>query len=152
VSATVLAPPFSGMAKQFGLRELTDLRKSDIEYAGSSIAGMAPYIKSHPQLVENFLKGYIESLHFFRTQKEKTLVGVMKFLKMNDRARVEEGYNYYVDMMPVMPYASAGGVRAVLQFLVAGQPKAATASPEEFYDNSYLKKIEDSGFTKTFKR
>jgi len=149
VSATVLAPPFSGMAKQFGLRELADLRKSDIEYAGSSIAGMGSYIRSQPQLVENFLKGYIESLHFFRTQKEKTLAGVMKFLKMNDRARAEEGYNYYVDMMPVMPYASAAGVRAVLQFLVAGQPKAATASPEEFYDNSVLKKIEDGGFTKT---
>ncbi len=54
----------------------------------------------------------------------------MKFLKMNDRARAEEGYNYYVDMMPVMPYANAAGVRAVLQFLVAGQPKAATVQPE----------------------
>ena len=148
VSATVLAQPYSGMAKQFGLRELADLRKSDIEYAGSSIAGMGSYIKSQPQLVENFLKGYIESLHFFRTQKEKTLAGVMKFLKMNDRARAEEGYNYYVDMMPVMPYPSAAGIRAVLQFLVAGQPKAATVQPEEFYDNSFLKRIEDSGFTK----
>jgi hypothetical protein len=39
-----------------------------------------------------------------------------------------------------------------LQFLTAGQPKAATANPEEFYDHSYLKKIEDSGFTKAFKR
>ena len=49
VSATVLAPPYSGMAKQFGLRELADLRKSDIEYAGSSIAGMGSYIRSQPQ-------------------------------------------------------------------------------------------------------
>jgi NitT/TauT family transport system substrate-binding protein len=148
VSATVLTPPFSGIAKQLGFRELADLRKIDIEYAGNSIAGMAPYIKSHPQLVENFLKGYIESLHYFRTQKEKSLAGVMKFLKMTDRARAEEGYDYYVEMTPPMPYASASGVKNVLQFLAAGQPKAATASPEEFYDNSYLKKIEDSGFTK----
>jgi NitT/TauT family transport system substrate-binding protein len=150
VAATVLAPPFSGMAKQSGLRELADLRKSDIEYAGTSIAGMVPYIKSHPQVVENFLKGYIESLHFFRTQKEKTLAGIMKFLKMNDQARAEEGYDYYVDLMPVMPYASAPGVRSVLQNLAPRQPKAATANPEEFYDNSVLKKIEASGFTKTF--
>jgi hypothetical protein len=70
---SVLAPPFSGMAKQFGLRELADLRKSDIEYAGSSIAGMAAYIKSQPQLVESFLKGYIESLHFFRTKRKGRL-------------------------------------------------------------------------------
>jgi hypothetical protein len=51
-----------------------------------------------------------------------------------------------------MPYASNNGIRAVLQFLAAGQPKAATAKPEEFYDNSLLKKIEDSGFTKTLSK
>lgn len=152
VVATALTPPFSGIAKQLGFRELIDLRKSDIEYAGSSIAGMAGYIKSHSLLVENFLKGYIESLHFFRTQKEKTVAGIMKFMKMNDRARAEEGYDYYVELMPVMPYASVAGVKTVLQFLAAGQPKAATANPEEFYDHSYLKKIEDTGFAKAFRR
>lgn len=149
VAATVLAPPYSGMAKTLGLRELADLRKTDIEYAGTSIAGMGPYIRSHSPLVENFLKGYIESLHFFRTQRENTLAGIMKFLKMNDRARAEEGYEYYVDLMPQMPYPSAQGVRAVLQFLAPKQPKAATANPEEFYDMSFLKKIESSGFIKS---
>ncbi|HEY7167792.1 MAG TPA: ABC transporter substrate-binding protein [Candidatus Binatia bacterium] len=148
VSATVLAPPFSGMAKQAGYRELADLRNTDIEYAGTSTAAMVPYIKAHPQLIENFFKGYIESLHFFRTQKERTLAGIMKFLKINDRARAEEGYDYYVDLMPVIPYASSAGVRSVLDNLAPSQPKAATAKPEEFYDNSFLKKIEDSGFTK----
>jgi len=69
---------------------------------------------------------------------------------MNDRSRAEEGYEYYLDLMPVMPYASVAGVKAVLQFLAAGQPKAATANPEDFYDHSYLKKIEDSGFAKSF--
>lgn len=152
VAATVLAPPYSGMAKQLGFRELADLRKSDIEYAGTAIAGMGPYTKSHPQLVERFLKGYIESLHFFRTDRERTLAGIMKFLKMTDRARVEEGYEYYVDLMPQMPYASPQGVKAVLEFLAPKQPKAASASPEEFYDMTFLKRIEGSGFLKTLKK
>jgi NitT/TauT family transport system substrate-binding protein len=150
VAGTVLTPPFSNMARQAGFRELVDLRKTDIEYAANSIAGMGDYVKSHSQLTENFLKGYIESLNFFRTQKEKTITGIMKFLRINDRARAEEGYEYYVDLMPVIPYASAPGIRSVLQNLAPRQPKAATASPEEFYDNSFLKKIEDSGFTKSF--
>jgi len=150
VVATALTPPFSGIARQLGFRELIDMRKTDIEYAGSSIAGMVSYIKSHPQLVENFLKGFIESLHFFRTQKEKTIAGIMKFMKMSDRSRAEEGYEYYLDLMPVMPYASVAGVKSVLQFLAASQPKAATANPEDFYDMSILKKIEDSGFAKPF--
>src|ERR1041384_7527530 len=134
VSATVLAPPFSGMARQAGYRELADLRKSDIDYAGTSTAAMVPYIKAHPVLIENFLKGYIESLHFFRTQKERTVAGIMKFLKINDRAKAEEGYDYYVDLMPVIPYANAAGVRSVLENLAPRQPKAATAKPEDFYD------------------
>ncbi|HEY7221569.1 MAG TPA: ABC transporter substrate-binding protein, partial [Candidatus Binatia bacterium] len=52
VAATVLAPPYSGIASQLGFNELADLRKTDIEYSGSSIAGMGPYIRSHSTLVE----------------------------------------------------------------------------------------------------
>jgi NitT/TauT family transport system substrate-binding protein len=152
VSGTVLAPPFSNIARQAGYRELVDLRKTDIEYAGNSIAANVPYIQSHPHLVENFLKGYVEALHFFRSQKERTIAGIMKFLKLNDRSRAEEGYDYYYELMPLIPYASASGIRTVLQNLAPQQPKAATANPEDFYDNSFLKKIEESGFAKSFER
>jgi NitT/TauT family transport system substrate-binding protein len=151
VSGTVLSPPFSGIAAQMGMRELADLRKADIAYAGNSFAAMTPYLKSHPALVENFLKGYIESLHSFRTQKERTVTGIMRYLRISDRARAEEGYDYYVDLMPQMPYPTNAGIRTVLDFLASSQPKAASAKPEEFYDPSFLKKIDQSGFAKTFK-
>jgi len=49
-----------------------------------------------------------------------------------------------------MPYPSVQGVRAVLQFLAPKQPKAAAANPEDFYDVSFLKRIEESGFTKAW--
>lgn len=150
VMATALTPPFTNMAKQLGFRELVDLRKTDIEYAGSSIAATGSYIKNHPQVVDAVLKGYIESLHFFRTQRERTIAGIMKFMKISDRARAEEGYEYYVELMPVVPYATPAGVKSILQFLAPRQPRAASAAPEEFYDNSWLKKIEDSGFVKPF--
>jgi ABC-type nitrate/sulfonate/bicarbonate transport system substrate-binding protein len=150
VSGTVLAPPFSNIARQAGYRELVDLRKTDLEYAGNSIAANVPYIKSHPQLVENFLKGYVEALYFFRSQKERTIAGIMKFLKLNDRSRAEQGYDYYYELMPVIPYATSAGMKSVLQNLAPRQQKAATANPEDFYDNSFLKRIEESGFTKAF--
>src|SRR5713226_219508 len=149
VAATVLSPPFTGMAKQMGMRELADLRKLDVEYSGTAIAGISSYIKGHPAIVENLLKGYIESLHFFRTQRERTINSIMNYLRMKDRAKAEEGYDYYVELMPMMPYASAAGVRSVLELLAHQQPKAATANPEDFYDMSLLKKIEQSGFLKS---
>jgi ABC-type nitrate/sulfonate/bicarbonate transport system substrate-binding protein len=150
VAGTVLPPPYSTVAKQQGFRELADLRKTDIEYSGTSIAGIGSYIRSHTAALDGFLKGYIESLHFFRTQKEKSVAGIMKYMRISERARAEEGYDYYVEMMPVIPYASPAGVKAVLQFLGTRNPKAASANPEEFYDHSFLKRIEDSGFAKPF--
>jgi hypothetical protein len=39
-----------------------------------------------------------------------------------------------------------------LDFLAEQQPKAATAKPAEFYDMSFLKRIEESGFTKTLEK
>jgi NitT/TauT family transport system substrate-binding protein len=149
VSATVLTPPFSGIAKQMGMRELADLRTLDVEYPGTSIAAMGAYIKSHPATVESFLKGYVETLHFMRTQKEKSISAVMKFLKMSDRARAEEGYSYYVEIWPAVPLASTAATKNALQFLAHRQPKAVNANPEEFYDMSFLKKIEESGFVRS---
>jgi hypothetical protein len=110
---------------------------------------MGVYIKSHPATVESFLKGYVETLHFMRTQKEKSVSAVMRFLKMSDRARAEEGYAYYVEIWPAMPLASTAATKNALQFLAHRQPKAASANPEEFYDMSFLKKIEESGFVKS---
>ncbi len=150
VSATVFSPPFSNIARQAGYRELADLRKVDIEYAGNSIAAMGTFIKNRPQVVENFLKGYIESLNFFRTQRERTIAGIGKFMKLTDQARTEEAYDYYAELLPVIPYANAPGIRGILQNLAPRQAKAASANPEEFYDNGILKKIEDSGFAKPF--
>jgi hypothetical protein len=125
------------------------LRKLDIEYAGTSIAAMNSYIKSRPAVVENLLKGYIESLHFFRTQREKTISSIMNYLRTKDRARAEEGYDYYVELMPPMPYASVAGVRSVLQLLAHQQPKAVNANPTDFYDMSFVKGIDESGFLKS---
>lgn len=149
VAATVLSPPFTSIAKQMGMRELADLRKLDVEYSGTAIAGMGPYIKSHPTVMENLLKGYVESLHFFRTQKERTINSIMNYLKVKDRARAEEGYDYYVELMPPMPYASVAGVHSVLELLAHQQPKAATANPTDFYDMSFVKKIDEGGFLKS---
>lgn len=149
VSATVLNPPFTSMAREVGLRELADLRKQDLQYAGSSVAALRSYIKAHPDLVERFLKGYVEGTYFYKNRKEEAVRSIMKYMRMNDRARAEEGRSYYAELMHDAPYASQEGIQAVLDFLAVKQAKAASASPREFYDMRFLKKIEESGFVQS---
>ena len=56
----------------------------------------------------------------------------MKFMKMTIGSRAEEGYDYYLDLMPVMPYASVAGVKSVLQFLAPASPKRRRRTPRIF--------------------
>lgn len=149
VAATALNPPFSNMAREAGFRELADMRKLDIQYAGSSVAALSSYVKVYPDLVERFLKGYVEGTYLYKTRKEETLHSIMRYMRMGDRARAEEGRSYYAELMPDVPYATAEGIQAVLEFLSAKQPKAAGANPKDFYDMSFLKKIEESGFIRS---
>ena len=64
-------------------------------------------------------------------QQGATIAGIMKFLKISDRSRAEEGYDYYYDLMPVIPYASASGMRAATRRGASGRsaPTRWPASP-----------------------
>ena len=50
------------------------------------------------------------------------------------------------DSFPRIPDFTDDNIRAVLS--VADHPKAASADPNVFYDNRFLKELEDSGFIK----
>ena len=45
-----------------------------------------------------------------------------------------------------MPCFTEENIRAVLS--VADHPKGATADPKDFFDNRYIKELEESGFIK----
>jgi len=48
-----------------------------------------------------------------------------------------------------LPYPSMRGVETVLEFIEKDNPKAKTADPKSFVDDSLLREIEASGFIKT---
>jgi hypothetical protein len=48
-----------------------------------------------------------------------------------------------------VPYTSLRGVETVLGYVEKDNPKAKTADPKSFYDDSLLREIEQSGFVKT---
>ena len=47
-----------------------------------------------------------------------------------------------------IPYTSQRGVETILSHLEKENPKAKTADPKSFYDDSLLREIEASGFVK----
>jgi hypothetical protein len=67
-----------------------------------------------------------------------------RFFATSDAAVIAEAYQTFRGIFPKVPYITEDNIAAVLN--VGDHPKAATADPREFFDNRFLKEIEDSGF------
>ncbi|MBI2999745.1 MAG: hypothetical protein HYY46_15045 [Deltaproteobacteria bacterium] len=54
--------------------------------------------------------------------------------------------NRFTPLFPKIPYVTEEAIRAVLW--ATDHPKAAQADPKDFFDNRFLRELEDSGFVK----
>jgi hypothetical protein len=69
-----------------------------------------------------------------------------RFLATSDSAVIDEAYETFRGIFPKVPYFTEDNIRAVLS--VADHPKAASADPKEFFDNRFIKELEETGFIK----
>ena len=108
------------------------------------------YIEQNKETVYAFLKGFIEALHFFKTQPDK----VVPILKKNLARRygLEED-EYYVHLqrewarlLSKKPYPLPAAIQNVYDLDVGKDPAMKDVGPMEPWDLHYLRAIDDSGF------
>ena len=152
IDAAVLTIPSMFVAEDRGYRVLLDMADTDIYYLHTMIATTRSYIKNNRDKVSRFLKGYLEGLAFVKQHKRESVDVVKKKLRIG--AEQERNLERSIDLLiakyyEAMPYPSMRGVETVLGFLEKDNPKAKTADPKSFVDDSLLREIDQSGFVKT---
>jgi ABC-type nitrate/sulfonate/bicarbonate transport system substrate-binding protein len=115
------------------------------------IASTRSYIKANRDNALRFLKGFLEGIAYFKHNKKESLEIVRKKLRVNaeQERNLERSYDllatkYY----ETTPYPSLRGVETVLGLLEKDNPKAKSADPKSFVDDSLLREIDQSGFIK----
>lgn len=152
LDAAVLTIPSMFVAEDRGYRVLLDMADTDIYYLHTMIATTRNYIKNNRDKVSRFLKGYLEGLAFVKQHKKESIDVVKKKLRIG--AEQERNLEKSIDLLTAkyyeqIPYPSMRGVETVLGFVEKDNPKAKTADPKSFVDDSLLREIEASGFVKT---
>jgi hypothetical protein len=66
--------------------------------------------------------------------------------RLSPSLEIPSAYDTFRGIFPRIPDFSDDNIRAVLS--IADHPKAASADPNDFYDNRFIKELEDSGFIK----
>lgn len=146
IQAGTVSPPSSFRAEKMGFKRLFDMGTLDVEYIAAGLGVKRSYMATNRGRVENFLKGMIEGIKIFKTDKNFTIPVLAKYTKLTDNELLEKSYEYFRDYFIRVPYPSIRAIKDTLEVLAEQIPKAKGASPEDFIDISLLREIEASGF------
>jgi NitT/TauT family transport system substrate-binding protein len=146
IPAGVLSSPTTLVARRLGHKELVNIGTLNLPYIHNGIVTRRSLARQNPELVKNFLKAYLEAIRITHEEPEIAKRALARFLATEDKSIIDEAYQSFRPLFPKVPYLNDDIVRSVLA--VTDHPKAATADPKEFYDNRFLKELEESGFIK----
>ena len=147
VQGAMLSMPTSVKAKKLGFPMLADLQMLGLEYQHTSIATSRALLKSKPDLARDFMRAFIEGIHYAKTHRRETIEIIAKYLRTDDKDVLDETYDSIVQtLVPEKPYPTQKGIQIILRELGAKDPAARAARPEQFVDTTILKELESSGF------
>jgi len=146
IDGSVFNAPFGAEAKRFNFNILADAGALGIPFFNTGICGSAKYLQKNEAKILNFLRAYLEAIKIFKSEPEYTLKALAQFTRSNDPDLLREAYEYNKARIPDVPYPSLIAMQAVVDPLIAGDPKLAKVEAKTFITDRYLKKLEDEGF------
>jgi NitT/TauT family transport system substrate-binding protein len=146
ISGGVFSSPTTVMAKRLGFKKLVDIASFKYPYPHNAIATRKSLIRQNPEMIKGFLKAYLASIKIIHERPEIAKKALADFLGSKDPEMIDDSYDSLKDLFLKVPYMPDEAIRTVLS--LSDNPKAATANPKDFYDNSLLKELDDSGFVK----
>ena len=146
IDGSIFNAPFGSMAKKFNFNVLADAGALGIPYFNTGMCGSAKLLQKNEGRILNFLRAYVEAIKIFKTEPDYTLKALAQFSRVNDQELLKEAYEYNKNRIPDIPYPSVSAMQAVVDPLVAAEPKLGKIDARNFVSDRYLKKLEDEGF------
>ena len=121
---------------------LVDLSTTDLIYPSSCVATSRKFLKSEPNLVENFLQAYVAGIQLIKRDINFTEKSFAKWLRENDALIVKKSVAAYVPLFKMPPYVPDKGIENVIRDLGNRRavPKEFFNRPELFRDNEPLER------------
>jgi ABC-type nitrate/sulfonate/bicarbonate transport system substrate-binding protein len=144
--AIVVTPPESIYAQRQGCHYLIDFAEYGLNYSLGGIAARRDYIEKNPDIVNKFIKAYVEGMHRYRTDREFTIGVQAEYSGITDRTVAEETYDLTQPGMPSVPYPVVSALQTLLNFMAKELPEAKNVYASRFVDDQFIRKLEQSGF------
>lgn len=150
IDAGLLSSPQHLKVLDAGFRSLVYLPDWGIPYMSGSIATTRTFMRSQADLVRRFVKGLIEGIKIYKTDREFSLRALEQFTRNKDTRILTALWEEYGNkIIHRVPYPSAEGLQFVMDEVAIRKPEAKKIKPADLIDTRFVKELEDSGFVKT---
>jgi ABC-type nitrate/sulfonate/bicarbonate transport system substrate-binding protein len=147
VDAAFLPTPQPLIAEREGL-QVIDVPAFPMIYF-TTISTNLSFAEKHPEIVDRFLRGMIEGIHFFKTQPERTAQIILeRYDKAGklDPAMARAAQKTLADVLEPKLYPTSAAIANVYQEGVRQDADAERINPMALWDLHFLRRIDDSGF------
>jgi len=149
---TIIPEPFLTQAEKLGFRNLYNITDLKIPFWWNGILSREAIIKAKRPLLLKLARAMVEAIHIIKTEKQYAIGLIKKNLGVADPEGLERAYKDYSNVFPEAPYPTPEGVKTMLDDLALKNPKAGTADPKAFVDQSLIRELDSSGFIKQLYR
>ena len=112
----------------------------------SIFASTRKLIASDRELVMNVMRGFVETIHLFKTRPDIVVPLLQRYLNIEDRKAAQELYDFHVPVFQKTPRPSFPGMQTLRELLVAKYPAAAALKESDIADASFIEELEREGF------
>lgn len=131
-----------------GFRESVDFDQLGVQYPYVGISTLKGNVKKSPDLTLRFVRTMIDGIQVFKSNKEKSMAVMKRYLRGASDDMLDETYNDFTARMPRLPYPSVEAVKTALDMMSDQFPQATSVDPNEVVDLSFVKQAESGGVRK----
>ena len=147
IAATHLGYTFAAPLKSRGFTNLADLAELPIPFQSTGVMTTRRFINSSPEVVENVLRGIVDSMTFIAQPDNKPAVlkSLAKGLRLPKVEQAIEGYESLPGLYERKIFPRTDGIRNVIRLLGATNEKIRKLKAEDLVDDRFVKKLEKEG-------
>jgi NitT/TauT family transport system substrate-binding protein len=131
-----------------GFNVLYNLKAAGVTLPQSVLATTRRTAATKPQVIDAYLKTMIEAIAVTvePANKDGVVRTIATNLRLSNLADAEEAYHAVVNAVERVPYSNLENMKRLHRLLIQVNPKVADVRVESVIDNSFISKLENSGY------
>jgi NitT/TauT family transport system substrate-binding protein len=143
IHASMFTPPSDLISEKAGMKILA---KVDVANVGGGINTTSSFLQRNRAVAAQFLKGYMEGIHYLKSHKAESLKIFAKYVRNSDMDIVANLYEEIAMRVEPTLRPRAEAVRALLDLAALDYPQAQKLTEKDNWDLTLIDEIQRSGF------